>query len=337
MASLANQLSFFSLFFFLLLLSPQIQARQNKFFSFFSHFKTTNNVNDPQLPQPPSPSPAPAQEPAAAPEIGSTTVPSGPAPEPEFLVETGNGYGLYGIDSTQYSSTKETPKTITDFENELLNEDFNDDKSYKTGYPQTNLHNNNEVYTKSYNSEEYKNNYNSEDHKNNYNSEEYKNNYNSEDHKNNYNSEEYKNNYNSEDHKNNYNSEEYKNNYNSEDHKNNYNSEEYKNNYNSEDHKNNYNSEEYKNNYNNYNKNYGNGYERKGEFGMSDTRFVENGKYHYNVNSENQNYNNLNGYESGRGNTENEGYYEKNQHPNEFETMEEYEKQQEAQGYTYTP
>lgn len=257
MASLANQLSFFSLFFFLLLLSPQIQARQNKFFSFFSHFKTTNNVNDPQLPQPPSPSPAPAQEPAAAPEIGRTTIPSGLAPEPEFLVETGNGYGLYGIDSTQYSSTKETPKTITDFENELLNEDFNDDKSYKTGDPQTNLHNNNEVYTKSYNSEEYKNNYNSEDYKNNYN--------------------------------------------------------------------------------NNYNKNYGNGYERKGEFGMSDTRFVENGKYHYNVNSENENYNNLNGYESGRGNTENEGYYEKTQHPNEFETMEEYEKQQEAQGYTYTP
>ncbi|CAK8536387.1 unnamed protein product [Lathyrus sativus] len=257
MASLANQLSFFFLFFFLLLLSPQIHARQNKFFSFFSHFKTTNNVNDPQLPQ--SPAPAPAQEPAAAPEIGRTTILSGPAPEPEFLVETGNGYGLYGIDSSQYSSTKETPKTITDFENELLNEDFNDDKkSYKKGYPQTNLHNNNEVYTKSYNSEEYKNNYNSEEYKNSYNN-------------------------------------------------------------------------------NNYNKNYGNGYERKGELGMSDTRFMENGKYSYNVNSENENYNNLGGYESGRGNTENEGYYEKNQHPNEFETMEEYEKQQEAQGYTYTP
>ncbi|CAI8592578.1 unnamed protein product [Vicia faba] len=279
MASLANQLSFFFLFFSLLLLSPQIQARQNKFFSFFSHFKTTNNVNDPQLPQSPSPAPAPApaQEPAGAPEIATTTIPSGPAPEPEFLVETGNGYGLYGIDSSQYSSTKETPKTITDFENELLSEDFNDDKSYKTGYPQTNLHDNNEVYTKSYNSEEYKNNYNNEEYKNNYNSEEYKNNDNSEEYKNNY-----------------------------------------------------------KNN-NNNNNNYGNGYERKGEFGMSDTRFMENGKYHYNINSENENYNNLNGYESGRGNTENEGYYEKNQHPNEFETMEEYEKQQEAQGYTYTP
>ncbi|XP_058773919.1 uncharacterized protein LOC131648150 [Vicia villosa] len=307
MASLANQLSFFFLFFSLLLLSPQIQARQNKFFSFFSHFKTTNNVNDPQLPQSPSPAPAPAQEPAAAPapapaqepaaapEIGTTTIPSGPAPEPEFLVETGNGYGLYGIDSTQYSSTKQTPKTITDFENELLNEDFNDDKSYKTGYPQTNLHNNNEVYTKSYNSEEFKNNHNSEEFKNNHNNEEFKNNHNSEEYKNNYNSEEYKNNYNSEDYKNNY------------------------------------------NNNNNNNNNYGNGYERKGEFGMSDTRFMENGKYHYNVNSENVNYNNLNGYESGKGNTENEGYYEKNQHPNEFETMEEYEKQQEAQGYTYTP
>ncbi|KAL5082234.1 hypothetical protein RYX36_010655 [Vicia faba] len=290
MASLANQLSFFFLFFSLLLLSPQIQARQNKFFSFFSHFKTTNNVNDPQLPQSPSPAPAPApapaQEPAGAPEIATTTIPSGPAPEPEFLVETGNGYGLYGIDSSQYSSTKESPKTITDFENELLSEDFNDDKSYKTGYPQTNLHDNNEVYTKSYNSEEYKNNYNNE---------------------------------------------EYKNNYNSEEHKNNDNSEEYKNNDNSEEYKNNY-----KNN-NNNNNNYGNGYERKGEFGMSDTRFMENGKYHYNINSENENYNNHNGYESGRGNTENEGYYGKNQHPNEFETMEEYEKQQEAQGYTYTP
>lgn len=243
MASLANQVSF--LFLLVLFLSPQIQARQNKFFSFFTHFKTTHNVEDPQLPQ----SPAPAPEPAAAPEIESTNIPSGPAPEPQFLVETGNGYGLYGIDSSQYSPTKETPKTtLTDFEDELLNEDFNDNKSYKKGYPQTNFHNNNEVYTKNYNNEENKNSYNS------------------------------------------------------------------------------YNGKEF----------YNNNYERKGE-GMSDTRFMENGKYYYNVNSENEKYNNVNGYESGRGSTENEGNYEKNQYQNEFETMEEYEKQQEAQGYTYTP
>ncbi|XP_004487198.1 uncharacterized protein [Cicer arietinum] len=239
MSSLGNQLFFF----FLLVLSPQIQARQNKFFSFFTHFKTINNVKDPQplttapTPAPlsaPTPAPlsAPTQEPSAAPEIG-TSIPSGPAPEPEFL-DNGNSYGLYGMDST-----KETPTT---FENELLNEDFNDNKSYKKGYPQTNFHNNynNEVYTKTYNSEE-------------------------------------------------------------------------------------------------YNNNYVNGYERKGE-GMSDTRFMENGKYYYNVNNEKDNYN-LNGYESERGSNENEGYsYGKNnQYPNEFDTMEEYEKQQEAQGYTYTP
>jgi len=271
MASLANQVSFF--FLLVLFLSPQIQARQSKFFSFFTHFKTTHNVEDPQLPQSPAPAPAPApaqepasapaQEPAAAPEIESTTLPSGPAPEPQFLVETGNGYGLYGIDSTsQYSPTKETPKTtLTDFEDELLNEDFNDNKllnedlndnkSYKKGYPQTNIHNNNEIYTKNYNNEENKNNYNS------------------------------------------------------------------------------YNGKEFYNNNNN-------NHERKGE-GMSDTRFMENGKYYYNVNSENENYKNVNEYESGRGSAENEGNYEKNQYQNEFETMEEYEKQQEAQGYTYTP
>jgi hypothetical protein len=292
MASLGNQLSFFLLL--VLFLSPQIQARESKFFSFFSHFKTTHNVEDPQLPAPtlaptpaPTPAPAPAptlgQEPASAPEIGTTIIPSGPAPEPEFLVEKeGHGYGLYGIDSSQYSSTKETPKTITDFENELLNEDFNDNKSYKKGYPQTNLHNNNEVYTKNYNNEEYKNNYN--------------------------------NNNNNEVYTKNYNGEEYKNNYNN-------NNEMYTKNYN--------NNEEYKNNY-------GNGYERKRE-GMSDTRFMENGKYSYNVDSENENYSKENGYESGRGSTENEGNYEKNQYPNEFETMEEYERQQESQGYTYKP
>jgi len=68
---------------------------------------------------------------------------------------------------------------------------------------------------------------------------------------------------------------------------------------------------------------------------MSDTRFLENGKYYYNANTVNNENYNLNGYESERGSTaENEGYYEKSQYPNEFDTMEEYEKQQEEQGYT---
>lgn len=253
----------------------------------FTHFKTIYNVKDESLA--PTPAPAPiTEEPAAAPENG-ITIPSGPAPEPEFF-NKGEGYGLYGSDPNQYSQTKETPKTST-FEDELLNEDFNDNKSYKTGYPQTNLYNyhNNEVYsTKNYNTEESKNTYNNEKSKNTYNNEVYSKKYNSE---------------------------------------------EYKSNYNNDYNKNNV--DNYSNNFNNNNNNYyGNGYERKGDQGMSDTRFMENGKYYYNVNGENENYN-LNGYESSeRGSTENEGYYQKNQYPNEFDTMEEYEKQQEAQGYT---
>lgn len=304
MASFGNQLSFFLLL-VLLVLSPQIQAREGKVFSLFSHFRTIYNVKDPQpqlpmhkkgkaespaptpapitAPSPapftitaPSPSPititapTPAPEPAAAAPVIGTTIPSGPAPQPEFF-DSGVGYGLYGRDSGQYSSTKETPTTTTTtFENELLSEEINDNKSYKKGYPQTNFHNNynNEEYTRNYNSEEYKSNGN-----NGYNK--------------------------------------------------NYVEDSYTN-------TNKYNGKEYYTN-NNY---YGNGYERKRSEGMSDTRFMEDGKYYYNVNSESENYNNLNGYQSGRGSTENEGYYEKNQYPNEFDTMEEYERQQEAQGYT---
>ncbi|XP_057455553.1 protein E6-like [Lotus japonicus] len=260
MASFGNHLSFFLLL--VLFLSPQIQAREGKFFSFFTHFRT-NNVKDAQLllakaespAQAPGPASALAPAPAPSAQAIGSTIPSGPAPEPEFL-DMGEGYGLYGTDSSssaQYSPTKET-STTTNFENELLNEDFKD-QSYKTGYPQTNFRSNynNEVYTKNYNTEGYRSNDNNG-------------------------------------------------------------------------------KELY---YNNNNNNYGNnnGYERKRE-GMSDTRFMENGKYHYNVDTENESYN-LNGYdESGRGRTENEGYDEKMQNPNEFDTMEEYEKQQEAQGYT---
>ncbi|GFS41290.1 hypothetical protein Acr_00g0073550 [Actinidia rufa] len=79
--------------------------------------------------------------------------------------------------------------------------------------------------------------------------------------------------------------------------------------------------------------------------GMSDTRFMENGKYYYNV--KNENY--YNGYETEKrigsegyynGNKENdsEGYYNGNKE-NEFDSMEEYERQQgypESQG-EYVP
>lgn len=259
MASFGSQLSFFLLL--VLVLCPQIQAREGKLFNFFTHFKTTYNVKAPSpitapTPSPitaPTPSPTPA--PAAAPEQGSIIV-SGPAPDPGF-VDSGEGYGLYGTDSNQYSPTKETPPTTTTFENELLNEDFTDEK-YKTGYPKTNFYssnNNNEVYRNSYNNQEYKSNYNNG----------------------------------------------------------------YNKNY----------VDSYSKNYN-YNEN---GFERKRE-GMSDTRFLENAKYYYHVNTDNENYNLNNVYESERGSTENEGFYEKRQYPNEFDTMEEYEKQQASQGYT---
>ena len=59
---------------------------------------------------------------------------------------------------------------------------------------------------------------------------------------------------------------------------------------------------------------------------MSDTRFLENGKYYYDVNNENLNQN---GYESVKENSNAEGYYgngEKSKY--EFDSMEEYEKQQ---------
>lgn len=261
-------------------------------------------VSAPALEPVSAPAPAPALEPVSAPApsveqaIGST-IPSGPAPEPEFS-ESGEGYGLYGRGSySQYSPTKETPSTATNFE--LLNEDFND-QSYKTGYPKTNFYNNNNN-----NNEEFRHNanYNEEFRNNVNNNEEFRNNVN--------NNEEFRINDN--------NNEEYRSTYSSG----------YASNFNDRFSNNNYDDKENYPKSNNYN---GNGYEGKRE-GMSDTRFLENGKYYYNANTVNNENYNLNGYESERGSTaENEGYYEKSQYPNEFDTMEEYEKQQEEQGYT---
>ncbi|XP_057460609.1 protein E6-like [Actinidia eriantha] len=87
-------------------------------------------------------------------------------------------------------------------------------------------------------------------------------------------------------------------------------------------------------NTNGYSENYknGNGYVSQKQ-GMSDTRFMENGKYYYNV--KNENY--YNGYESEKG-IGSEGYYNGNKE-NEFDSMEEYERQQgypESQG-EYVP
>lgn len=69
---------------------------------------------------------------------------------------------------------------------------------------------------------------------------------------------------------------------------------------------------------NNYNTN---GYENEKQ-GMSDTRFLENGKYYHDVKNDESTYY-ANGFES------NKGYYGNTQNVNAFNTMEEFENQQE--------
>ncbi|KAK9267487.1 hypothetical protein L1049_009913 [Liquidambar formosana] len=78
-----------------------------------------------------------------------------------------------------------------------------------------------------------------------------------------------------------------------------------------------------------------NGYNTEKQ-GMSDTRFLENGKYYYDMNGE-TNY--VSEYEKTRGvNSKNEynnrGYYGNNENKYEFDTMEEYEQ---SQGNRYMP
>ncbi|OMO52800.1 protein E6-like protein [Corchorus capsularis] len=101
----------------------------------------------------------------------------------------------------------------------------------------------------------------------------------------------------------------------------NYNNNGYNTNYNTNGYGNGYSSSNYNNgqtlsNYNN------NEYETERQ-GMSDTRFVEGGKYYYDV--KNENYYPNNGYESGKGTTENEGYFGNAENSNEFNSMEEFQ------------
>ncbi|XP_075668160.1 uncharacterized protein LOC142638053 [Castanea sativa] len=266
MASLAKHLSFF--FLLVLFSSLQIQARESRFFSKFTHDNA--NYNMPVLKvsltaEAPTPTPEPTLTPAPAPAIEPVTAQTPEVtPEPTYSEsENGYGYGLYGHASNQFPPTKETPTTTTtNFEDENLSEELTGER-YKTGYPKTNLYN--------YNSNP--NNYNNNGNPNNYN--------------------------------NGFSSSYSSNNG-------------YTTNYNSNGYANNYNTNGYYNS---------NGYQSERQ-GMSDTRFMENGKYYFEVQNVNTN---LNGYESGRGTAKNEGYYGNNMYPNEFNTMEEYEKQEESQ------
>ncbi|XP_062020268.1 protein E6-like [Rosa rugosa] len=105
----------------------------------------------------------------------------------------------------------------------------------------------------------------------------------------------------------------------------------------------NYNSDGYTTNYINGREGFTNSYYSNGngnsvdgfeQQGMSDTRFLENGSYYHQDNDvKNENNDKLNGYQSGRGSTTNEAYFGNSEKPNEFNTMEEFEKYQENQGY----
>lgn len=86
-----------------------------------------------------------------------------------------------------------------------------------------------------------------------------------------------------------------------------------------------YNSRGYSNtNYKNRGSNYNNGYENEKQ-GMSDTRFLDNGRYYYNPNQKSYNQNDGR-YESVRESSNEEGYYGKLSN-SDLNSMEEYERQ----------
>ncbi|KAI9079357.1 hypothetical protein K1719_038656 [Acacia pycnantha] len=133
-----NLSSFFFLLlaFVLLILSPQTQAGQGKFFSFFSHFTTTSHKLKSHHPHSPSPSPSPsssesiaatpesilaAPAPESSTEADTTLVPS-PA-ESEFL-DRGDGYGLYGTTSFENNNDN----------HESFKTDWDDEESKAGGY-----------------------------------------------------------------------------------------------------------------------------------------------------------------------------------------------------------
>ncbi|XVF02047.1 hypothetical protein REPUB_Repub04eG0142500 [Reevesia pubescens] len=102
----------------------------------------------------------------------------------------------------------------------------------------------------------------------------------------------------------------------------NYNNNGYSSNYKTNGYSSTYKTNGYSSNYNN------NGYDTERQ-GMSDTRYVEGGKYHYNVKNENYYPNE---YESsGKETRKNEGYYGNTENSNEFNSMEEFQNNEQYQ------
>ncbi|KAK3446100.1 protein E6 [Eucalyptus grandis] len=280
------------LFLALVLAHSQVQAR----------FKLTRyEEKKPQ--QVEIPAPAPAPEYSLAP---------GPAPA---YVEKEYGYGLYGHDSDILPPARETytpvtttttdvnkrettatPATATTakddkFEEKFVREELSGE-SFQTGYT-----NNNNNYN--YNNDNgYSNNEN-------YNNNGYSNN------------ENYNNNNNGYSNNNKYNG--YVNTRETNGYANNYKPNTFTSTYSTTGQSDNYNTNGYSGNYNNN----GYGTERQG---MSDTRYMANGKYYYHVGSDNS-Y--LNGHETEKAATGNYVNYDENSsNSNEFDTMEEYYKKQ---------
>ncbi|XP_016649185.1 PREDICTED: GATA zinc finger domain-containing protein 14 [Prunus mume] len=309
MAPFAKSLSFFFLL-VLIFSSENTQARESVFFSNVTHYNNNNkNVNEPTISTSIAEVPTPALSPAAeAPELADVPAPAAeapeladvPAPAPSYLEKEHRHKGaLYGLGSGKSPSTEKTPTTI-DGEDEILAEELSGESFDRTGnYESTNLHSSNGYKTNYVNNNNYVN------------------------------GNGYKTNYVN---NNNYvNGNGYKTNYVN---NNNYvNGNGYKTNYvNNNNNNNNYvNGNGYKTNYVNNNYINGNGYTKTNNYkgsngwenreinaqqGMSDTRFLENGRYYH----EN--------YEAGRGSNRN--YV---QNTNEFNTMEEYDKYQERRGY----
>ena len=242
------------LFILVLFSSPQIQARESKFFSKVTHYSSpTEAAKEPSSEYPEAPVSAPTPAPAP-----------GPASE-LFQSDTLDGYGLYGRGSNEFS-----PATVS--ENEVVPEELTDE-SYKE-LAETSYSNNNNRYSTEY----YKNNGHTteqqgmsdtrflENGKYSYNPDTYSTNSN----------------------------------------------------------KNGY-SSSYRNNGYSTSSSHNNGYSTEKQ-GMSDTRFLENGKYYHDLNNENH-Y--VDGYNTEKGSTSNEFYYSNTENSNEFNSMEEYQRQQE--------
>ncbi|KAJ9168802.1 hypothetical protein P3X46_020286 [Hevea brasiliensis] len=90
---------------------------------------------------------------------------------------------------------------------------------------------------------------------------------------------------------------------------------------------------------NNYYYNGANGYKNEGKQGMSDTRFLENGKYYYDIKGEMSNYY-PNQYHNSRNNYDTRGYYNNNNENFYDNSMQSYQNQenfQEAQDEQYVP